>query len=232
MGRRTVTDIGEVAPSTVDISTGLYATSFNVCFAMLFPFSAGQVSFPICGPSFTCRPTSLRQFDWWLCRNCSAAVCARALSQSHHSRSRTRRHRPHFKFRRHMSRLTQPGHFESGRPGRRSVCTAAFSYACEHRWFACAWNRPGGSQFIFFAGSFSSSSPQRKGDPRGGKKKKRKKEEKRIEKLWCRTPNWPHFWSVFFIFIVPSHVWHQWKALLVLYRTMALSLIASSPEFK
>ena len=36
--------------------------------------------------------------------------------------------------------------------------------------------------------------------------------------------NWPQFWSfaIFFHFILPSHIWHQWKALLVLYRMVAL----------
>ena len=36
--------------------------------------------------------------------------------------------------------------------------------------------------------------------------------------------NWPYFWSSanFFRFIVPSHVWHQWKALLVVHWMMAL----------
>ena len=43
---------------------------------------------------------------------------------------------------------------------------------------------------------------------------------------WNHNYYWPYFWSsaIFFHdhFIVPSHVWHQWKALLVLCRMMAL----------
>ena len=61
-------------------------------------------------------------------------------------------------------------------------------------------------------------------------------EERKTPRNWCCKEkkiiywygaghhNWPQFWSsaIFFHFIVPSHVWHQWKALLVLNRKMAL----------